>query len=154
MVRGRKPTPTALKLVKGEQKSRVNKDEPIPDDGIPVCPSPDERVQAVWDYTVEQLSRMRVLTMADRDVLALFCQAVVTWRGAQARIAREGMILQLPEGGTRTVAAHPAYSVMTKAENTIMRCAGEFGLTPAARTRIQVGAQQPEMQQGAARLLS
>jgi P27 family predicted phage terminase small subunit len=150
MVRGRKPAPTALKLVKGEQKSRINNDEPQPEDGVPQCPSLLPAVREVWDYTVAQLRTMRVLTMADRDMLAAYCEAVVMHREASRIIARDGMLLHDGNGAYK----NPATLLQREAANAIKAFGTEFGLSPSARTRIKVGDQQPEREQGSARLLS
>ncbi len=155
MTRGRKPTPTVLKLVAGEKrKDRINTDEPQPGEGIPACPSEHPEVQRVWDYTVGQLARMRVVTMADRDVLLAFCQAVVMHREASAMLAQDGYVLV--EDRTGKVYTHPASRMLKDAAATIKAFGTEFGLTPAARTRIRVGDQKaPERNEArAARLLS
>jgi P27 family predicted phage terminase small subunit len=152
MVRGRKPLPSALKLVKGERPDRVNDDEPQPEDGIPECPSEVHKVRAVWDYTVKQLTRMRVLTMADRDMLLAYCQAVVTHDLAVRAVARDGMVVQTSSGGLTT---HPAIRIQRDAAAAMKSFGTEFGLTPASRTRIKVADQAPK-QEGvqASRLLS
>lgn len=150
MVRGRKPTPTALKLVKGEQKSRINDDEPQPDPSEPQCPSKNPKVQRMWDYTMAQLRKMRVVTMADRDPLLAYCQIAVIHSEACEIVDREGVMLDTPNGGT----PHPAIRVARDAATQLRQYATEFGLTPASRTRIKTSDQQPEKAQGAGRLLS
>lgn len=149
----RKPSrPTALKLLAGEQNSKINHDEPQPEEGIPQCPSEDLRTRKVWDYTVKQLSRMRVLTMADRDVLFAYVQAVAMHQEASEVISREGTMIMVR--GLGAAAPHPAIGVQQKASTIIKALGVEFGLTPAARSRIKVGDQKPEQTQGASRLLS
>lgn len=150
-MRGRKPTPTALKLVAGERSDRVNDDEPQPGEGIPVCPSSHPQVRKVWDYTVDQLQRMRVITMADRDALAAYCEAVVQHRVASEILAREGLIVEGSHGGS---VPHPAQKIQREAAAMLRAYSTEFGLTPSARSRIKVGDSQPEKTQGAGRLLS
>jgi P27 family predicted phage terminase small subunit len=151
MVRGRKPRPTSLMLIAGDQKSRINKDEPEPEDGVPTCPSANESVQAVWDYTVRQLLKMRTITMAERDVLLAYCQAVVMHQDASRLVDEEGLLVSTERG----LIPHPAVRIAREAALQIRAYAGEFGLTPAARTRIKVADQQaPKQEQGASRLLS
>lgn len=150
MVRGRKPTPTALKLVKGEIPSRINDDEPQPDPSEPTCPSKNPKVQKMWDYTIAQLRRMRVVTMADREPLVAYCQIAVMHAEACDIVDREGMLVKTPNGGM----AHPALRIARDAATQMRAYATEFGLTPAARTRIKTADQQPPKEQGASRLLS
>ncbi len=147
MVRGKKPMPTALKLVAGTNKRYINDDEPQPSEGIPQCPTRNTAILEVWDYTVKELVRMGVITMADRDALATYCEAVVTHRLATELAAREGLVL--PNGKP-----HPAVRIAKEAAMMIKGFAAEFGLTPSGRTRIRVKAASPEAGTGAARLLS
>lgn len=152
---GAPPSPTALKLVKGMPKARINQDEPIPEDGIPECPSPQEKVREVWDYTCRQLKRMRTITMADRDALLPFCEAVVMHREAAKIIADEGMIVKVGLRGELGMAAHPAVRIHRETGQIIRQFGHDFGLNPAARSRIKVGDQTPkEDQMGPQRLLS
>lgn len=143
--------PTALKLLAGE-KERINDDEPVPEDGIPQCPSDDPRVREVWDYTVRQLKAMRVITMADRDCLHVYCQAVVMHDEAARQLHDEGMFLNTPKGPMRNAAT----MVMKECAQTIRQMAHSFGMTPQARSAIKVGDQRPGDAEvkTAARLLS
>lgn len=144
-------TPTALKLLKGERTSRVNKDEPQPDDGIPECPSNNKDVREVWDYTLRQLVRMRTITMADRDALHAYCVQVVQYRIAADMIDRDGPMVE-GVGGLRK---HPALGVLRETGTMIKTFARDFGLTPSARSAIRVSDQQPaKTEAGAQRLLS
>jgi hypothetical protein len=50
--RGPAPKPTNLRLLHGDRRDRINTSEPLPADGIPVCPkSAPDVVREVWDYT-------------------------------------------------------------------------------------------------------
>lgn len=151
MPRGRKPTPTALKLVAGARPDRINDDEPQPGEGVPDCPSRHPEVRRVWDYTVSQLTTMRVLTMADRDALGAYCEAVVQHRVASEILAKEGLIVEGSHGG---LVSHPAQKIQREAASMIRAFSTEFGLTPSARSRIKVGDTQPKQEHGAQRLLS
>lgn len=145
--------PTNLKVLAGERSSRINDDEPVPEDGIPECPSGDPKVRAVWDYTVRQLKAMRVLTMADRDSLHVYCQAVVMHDEAAEQLRAEGMFLNTPKGPMRNAAT----MVMKECAQTIRQMAHSFGMTPQARSAIKVGDQKPggaSEPKSAARLLS
>ena len=143
--------PTKLKVLAGERTSRLNHDEPLPPDGVPQCPSSDPKVRAVWDYTVEQLRVMRVITMADRDALHVYCQAVVMHDEAAEQLRSEGMFLNTPKGPMRNAAT----MVMKECAQTIRQMAHSFGMTPQARSAIKMGDQSPaEAPKAAARLLS
>jgi P27 family predicted phage terminase small subunit len=143
--------PTALKLLKGERNARLNHDEPIPDDGIPECPTDDPDVKEVWDYTIGQLLQMRTVTMADRDALHTYCEQVVQYRQAAQMVREDGPIVESRLGPKR----HPALSIMRESAAIIKMFGRDFGLTPSARSAIKVSDQRPKQTEaGASRLLS
>lgn len=142
--------PTALKLIAGERRrSRINLDEPVAREGTPQCPSDDPEVRAVWDYALNELQVMRTVTMADRDTLHAYCEAVVLHRLASEAIRNDGLLMKTPNGGIR----HPAHPVLVTASATMRQFAREFGFTPSARSGIKVGRQE-DKPQDASRLLS
>lgn len=143
--------PTVLKMVKGTRPSRVNHDEPQPEQGVPACPSSDDDVREIWDYTIKQLLAMRTVTMADRDTLHAYCEQVLIHRRALLLVKKEGAIIDGSHGG---LVRHPAVTIAKEAAMMMKSLGGTFGLTPAARSAIKVGDQQPAKAQGAARLLS
>lgn len=147
MPRGGVSRPTALKIIAGEKKSRINFDEPQPEEGLPECPTDNPAVREIWDYTVNQLRRMRVITMGDRDTLYAYCQAVADHREACRLIDEEGMVLHIGSG-INTYLPHPALKIQAAAVAVIKTLGVEFGLTPAARTRIKVADQKMPKDQG------
>lgn len=150
-VGGKKPTPKALKLIQGVKNNRINHDEPIPEDGVPVCPSENPAVREVWNYVTDQLKKMRCITMADRDPLLAYCEAVVQHRIASEMLAKDGLLIQ---GAHTRLVSHPAVRIQRDSATAIRAFGTEFGFTPSARSRVKVKDQQPAQEQGAARLLS
>lgn len=157
MPAGRQPgtgLPTALKILKGGRPDRINKDEPVPDDSTPICPSTVPEVREVWDYTLKQLQQMKIVTAADRDLLHAYCEQVVQYRKATEMIHEDGILIHGPHGPMK----HPAIVVMEHAAAMMARLAVTFGLTPQGRSAIRVGDQRAtasvQSQAPAARLLS
>jgi P27 family predicted phage terminase small subunit len=150
--RGPRGKPTNLRVLHGDRKDRINTNEPIPDAGVPQPPYvlPDD-VQEVWDYTVAQLRVMRCVTMADRDVLICYCEAVVTHRKASAGLAKTGVLIRTRRGDAYM--RNPLLQVQRDAAATIRGFAQEFGLTPSARSEINMGGGAPSGL-GAERLLT
>lgn len=149
--RGQAPAPTGLRLVRGDRKDRINFDEPQAKEGVPQCPlNASPEVHKVWQYTVDQLSHMDILTMADRDVLYAYCEAVVMHRDASLMLAKEGFVIEGLHGGW---VKHPAVQIQRDTANTMRSFAQEFGLTPSARSTIKLHHKEAEAA-GAARLLS
>lgn len=134
--RGPAPTPTALKLLKGAQPCRINKNEPVARDGFPVCPEgTDEAVREIWDYAISEMIAMGTAKSADRDTLRLYCEAVVAHRRASEVVNAEPLIV---EGATGGMVRNPALVIQRDAAEQVRKLAQEFGFTPSARSRITV----------------
>ena len=142
-MRGRKPTPTHLKLVRGNPgKRRLNAAEPVPERVLPSPPpelSADARTE--WDRVAGELHRIGVLSGIDRAALAAYCQAYGRWVVAERAIAKmaerdpltEGLMIKTTNGNA---VQNPLVGTANKAMADLVRYAAEFGMTPSARSRI------------------
>jgi len=133
--RGPKPTPTNLRLLRGDRQSRINSREPA---APPTPPEPPEDiaddVRAIWDYTVGELQAMGLASSADRDALLCYCEAVATHRKASAILARSPVLVKGTHGA---LIRNPALAVQRDSANVIRTLAQLFGLTPSGRSTIQ-----------------
>jgi P27 family predicted phage terminase small subunit len=135
MPTGRKPKPTALRLLDGDRESRINRNEPIPRGLPPQCPEDAaDDVRAVWDYTVRELDHMNLAFACDRDALRAYCEAVVSHRKACQILAKSPILVR---GAKGNMVRNPALAAQHAAANTLRLLAVEFGLTPSARSRIE-----------------
>jgi P27 family predicted phage terminase small subunit len=145
MTRGRKPTPTYLKLLKGNPGKRaLNKNEPQPLKSAEV-PKPPDYLDGCgaqeWRRIAPELYRMGLLTLVDIPILALYCHAYSTWRTASEALAQaaerdpvfKGLVIKTNRG---TPVQNPIWLAARQAANDMLRIAAEFGCTPAARSRI------------------
>ena len=135
-MRGRKPTPTAIRRSTGNKGKRgYNHAEPVPPEGIPDCPPHlCEEAKAEWLRLAEPLHEMGVLTMVDRAALAAYCQAYGRWVEAEQKLAQSPTMLKTPSG---YVQQSPWLSVANKQMELMGRFMTELGLTPAARSRVE-----------------
>jgi P27 family predicted phage terminase small subunit len=78
---------------------------------------------------------MKVLTEADSLALASLCQAYSTMVKAQAKLSESGLLYKTQSGYLQQ---SPLLSIVNSCVETITRLCREFGLTPAARARLQV----------------
>lgn len=139
--RGPAPTPTAILRLRGSRLAGQRGDEPRPPRAAPARPDwLDDEGRAAWQQLVPMLRRMRVLTKIDGNALARYCQTWVRWRRAEEFIARNGEVYTLKDdkGQVRCVMQWPQVSIANKLAIQLLRLEQEFGLTPSARTRIQV----------------
>ena len=91
-----------------------------------------------------ELHRLGLLTKVDVPALAAYCHAFGQWRMAAESLAKmqandpimNGMIIKTKYGDA---AMNPLVSIVRKHAGDVVRYAAEFGLTPAARSRISAG---------------
>ena len=135
--RGRKPLPTALKILEGDRgKGRrpLNENEPKPPRGVIKCPSwlvPEAKKE--WKRLAPSLEAMGLLTIWDIDSFSAYCQAYARWREAEEFITQHGSIFKTPSGYVQQV---PQVSIAQQNLKIMQSLAGEFGLSPATRSRI------------------
>lgn len=137
--RGRKPKPTALKLLEGNPgKRQLNMNEPrLTQKMPPECPDwLEEEAQAEWNRLSETLFEMGILTDLDVVPFAAYCQAYARWREAEEFISQHGSIVKTKTGYWQQV---PQVSIAHTNQKAMLQAAAEFGLTPSARSRIIAG---------------
>ena len=134
-MRGRKPTPTAIKKLEGNPGKRpLNDNEPKPMQKTPPCPkwlTPEAKKE--WRRLASGLTRMGVLTDVDMASFAGYCQAYARWRENEEFISKNGSLVRTPSGYWQQV---PQVSIAQQYLKQMERFAEQFGLTPASRSRI------------------
>ena len=136
-----KPTPTVLKMVKGNPGKRaINKNEPQPTKGIPDCPEHIEGLsREAWDKLCKSLDDMGVLTLADTHALEILCGIYGRIRQLNEQIKKDGLVIDTVNvNGDRMMRGNPAVSQLEKAESLFKNYLTEFGLTPSSRSKISV----------------
>ena len=133
---GRKPTPTAVKLLKGNPGRRpLNPNEPRPS-GIPTCPEHLNAVaKAEWDRISVELSACGLLTSIDRAALAAYCATYARWLEAEQKIDRHGTVIKTQSGNA---IQNPYVGVANRALDLMHKYLIEFGCTPSSRSRVSV----------------
>lgn len=130
---GRRPTPTALKLVRGNPGKRpINHAEPRPSLEVvmPDWLSPDAAKH--WPAVAKQLYDAGLLTAIDVTALGLYCEAFARWKDANARIVKYGTVVKSPNGYP---IQSPYLAIANKAHEQMAKLLTEFGMTPSSRSR-------------------
>jgi P27 family predicted phage terminase small subunit len=133
--RGQRPTPTKLKILRGNPGRRpLNQDEPTPAarDLTPPEWLPDEAIKE-WNRLAPVLHRLGLLTEIDGDALANYCHIWARWRDAERNIAKYGMVIK-GRGGYPIIS--PFVAVANRAMAQMKAYLVEFGMTPSARSRV------------------
>ena len=133
--RGRKPKPTALKELEGNPgKRQLNINEPKPLAKAPSCPKwLDPEAKKEWKRLSKKMEQIGILTEIDMAAFAGYCQAYARWKAAEEFISKHGAIVKTPSGYWQQV---PQVSIAQQYMKAMQKFAEQFGLTPAARSRI------------------
>lgn len=138
---GRRPTPSALKLVTGNPGKRpLNKKEPKPRTKVPVCPPHlDAKGKTVWKKLCTLLRRMGVMTEADGLALERLCDCYADILACRDLIERDGRTYTTIDQNANTlIKNNPAVNQLRAADAQFKSYLVEFGLTPAARSKVNV----------------
>lgn len=160
--RGRPSKPTALKLVDGTRKDRINKAEPKPAE-VSIEPPPwlvDELALEAWGNLAPDLIDRGVLTGWDVQAFAEWCSAVAHLVRAEQALAIEGHVIEAEvfdrngkPTGTRLIRSEWS-RVWKDALEVTARRAAKFGLTPSDRAGISVDGADAGEGKDPSRLLS
>lgn len=136
---GRRPKPTALKLVTGNPGRRpLNSAEPAPP---PYSAQPPTHLsntaKDTWEKLTVLLNRMSVLTIADTFALERLCDIYAEILRYRALIERKGETFEVHSQNGVLIKANPAVSMLSDADKRFKSYLVEFGLTPAARTKVR-----------------
>ena len=145
---GPPPTPTYLKLLRGNPgKRKINRNEPQPT--IPARrPEPPAFLSAYakeeWNLVAPEAFALHMLTALDTACLSAYVESYALWRTAEEALAlmaandpvMRGLIVKGKRG---TAIENPLVYTARQAARDMVRYAGEFGFTPASRSRINGG---------------
>lgn len=138
-VRGRKPKPTAIKILAGNPGKRpLNRNEPQPPapESTPYAPRHlNDEAKREWRRIGRVLLALGLYTEVDRAALAMYCQNWGIWVTAEIHLRDEGEILVTATGYHYP---NPWRGLANKAQETMRRMFTEFGLTPSARSRLSM----------------
>ncbi|MBC7285458.1 MAG: phage terminase small subunit P27 family [Hoeflea sp.] len=136
MTKGRKPTPSHLKIVRGTNRAdRGARNEPKPGRERPSAPADmSDRGRDAWGYVIGILDCMGVLTEADAMAVELMCEARADWLSARDAITAAGGETYKTEAGL--IKAHPAVAMRNDAARRLQSLLAEFGMTPSSRSKV------------------
>lgn len=142
-MQGRKPKPTALKVLAGNPGKRaLNRAEPKPRVVMPRPPehlSEDEKTK--WKAVVRELHPLGLVTTIDRDALAMYCVIYVRWMKAEKIVREKGEVMKTAAGN---LIQNPYLPIANRALDQLNKLGAEFGMTPSSRTRVKTDAPDPD----------
>jgi P27 family predicted phage terminase small subunit len=102
-----------------------------------------ETASEKWNELAPHLEAMGVLTAADADLLAAYCECFARWRRVAQLAASSPPVFQrkgpVDEEGQREVVLtrNPLWSQVRDAEAALRVLAREYGLSPSARAGLR-----------------
>jgi len=136
-MRGRRPTPTRIKVVTGNPGRRpLNENEPKPPTERPSCPKELTKLaKQEWRRIVPILESLEIIARIDRSTLAGYCQSYGRWIEAEIKLAETGLVIKTKSGN---IIENPYYSIAKRERELMHKFAIEFGLTPSSRSRLGI----------------
>ena len=136
-MRGRKTKPTAIKELEGNPGKRaLNKQEPKPENAIPICPPHlNGSARTEWTRITHELHALKILPRIDRAALVAYCQAWGDYVKACNKLKKEGEVIISDKGG---MYQNPWVSIKNRSMDQLVKISAEFGMTPSSRARVKV----------------
>jgi P27 family predicted phage terminase small subunit len=132
--------PTHLKSVQGtERKDRANALEPVASTVLPTAPDYlSTRAVEKFLQLCGILAGMGIASRDDNDALAMLAALIIEIEEDSILLDSVGAFY-VPSEESGIVRAHPAVSRLSTNRQRAQALLGEFGLTPAARSKVSAG---------------
>jgi P27 family predicted phage terminase small subunit len=139
-LRGPIPKPSVIEIAEGRPGKRaVNSREPQPLNVAPPMPAHlDKEARKAWRHVCPILLRTRVLTEADGNILAAYCQVYSTWVQIREAINKKGIGALLQKARTGFIQQSPLFTMERDCIQSMTTIGRELGMSPSARSRIQI----------------
>lgn len=131
------PKPKNLKLVQGTFKKQEEK--PCTK-SLPDCPPHlSELAKKEWERILPIIERWNLVSELDTASLALYCVSYARWQEAETMLARiaaetgDSLVIMSP---SKFPVQNPYLSIANRAMEDCYKYLQQFGLSPAARTRV------------------
>lgn len=137
---GRRPKPTAIRILEGTQKGPVKREPSMPA-GVPPMPDRlkvDQIAVDKWQELAGILTSMGVLTLGDGEALATLCEVHSAEQACLLQLRAGGAVMHTDLGGVKPNPAGPLYRSLVSQKAALL---SEFGLTPSSRTKLATKAE-------------
>lgn len=105
-----------------------------------------ETAAAKWCEILPLLQSVKVMTRADIEALARYCDTYEWWLATRARLKKDGDTYPIlnDKGEVKYIAQRPEVSIAHKLAVQLRQLEQDFGLNPSARTALHVEEPQQE----------
>jgi len=142
-MKGRPRKPTALKILHGDYAKNPqnrNASEPLPEVEKPKCPTwLKGEGRKEFGRITDELFSLGVLAKVDRGMIESYCETYRLWRETLKDAASEPFVFQTVTGPKE----NPIHRVARNYADQLVKGLIQMGLTPIARSRLNVKEQTP-----------
>jgi len=138
--RGPPKTPTPIKIARGTNRTKTTNEPQPPRSSIKMPKHLGKVAAAKWRQLLPLLDSIRLMTDADIDALARYCDTFEWWLATRATLKKDGDTYPiLNDGGeVKYIAQRPEVSIAHKLAQQLRQLEQDFGLNPAARASLSV----------------
>jgi P27 family predicted phage terminase small subunit len=143
--------PNEIKVLEGNPGKRRIPVSPKPERVLGLkCPSfIGKHGRQEWNRITPELAKLGMLTRIDQVALEMYCRTYQKWRDAEEFLIEKGtyFVLREPsqmidgkevEGNIRYMQQMPQVSIAQQCAEYCRKMIQEFGLSPAARSRLEI----------------
>ena len=145
---GRPAIPTQLKILRGNPgKRKLPADEPKPPaTGIEMPDYLGQVARCRWQIMLPILEAVRVMTRADVEALARYCDTYEWWLATREKLRKEGDTYPIlnDKGEVKYIAQRPEVAIAHKLAAQLHTLESDFGLTPSSRTKLVTQIETPK----------
>lgn len=138
-MRGRKQTPTVLKVLRGNPGKRtLNVNEPQPGALDPTCPVEllDPVAREEWDRAIVPAIGIGQITASDRTLAIAHCELWATWQSQLTDASQHAHVIAA--GKNKYPMPNPARVMANKTLQLLAQVDEKLGFSPTSRSRVQV----------------
>jgi P27 family predicted phage terminase small subunit len=140
---GRPRKPAHLHLVQGTARADRHDLDAMPKPKACRVPPPPEFLDGdalrIWARLAPIVDAMGIFTTADADSFERLCEAYADLQALKLDIQEHGRVYETQSGaGGRMIRARPEVAMYADADRRFRGYLTDFGLSPAARTRVKV----------------
>lgn len=134
MDKGRKPKPTALRLLEGNREHRKIKNNPQPQLDFLETPKWLKSIaREEWERMVPLLYNLGLLTAIDKVAFEGYCQCYARWRQAEEKVQIETFTTN-----TGFTGINQYINIANRYSKEMRAYLTEFGMTPSSRAKLDV----------------
>lgn len=133
-MKGRKPIPNELHILRGNPGKRPLPVRPRVASEVPPCPRHiDTEAKREWRRVTKELHASGMLAKIDRAALAAYCQSWSRWVEAEENTRKAGLVVKTKNGHPML---NPYLTIANEAMRQMLKYLTEFGMTPSSRSRV------------------